>query len=151
MTRTGPRTIAGTVALVLAALLAMATARPAGADAGPAVSAYFVFTDAGGQDEAVVELIDPADIDHARDLINGTATDNPQIMGKIIKQPAPYNPGWSYHFDPSTVDFFEIATEVCDSTISYVEEHLDEAGGAFLPGLTWCPWSSRVLREISPA
>ncbi|MFI0485571.1 calmodulin-binding protein [Actinomadura sp. 9N215] len=147
MTNKGPRTIAGAVALALAALLAMATARSA--DAAPTAAAYFVFTDAGGTDEAVVQLTDPAEIQHARDLINGSATDNPQVMGKIVKQPAPYNPGWSYHFDPATVQFFEVATEVCDATISYVEEHLDEAGGAFLPGLTWCPWSSRVLRETS--
>ncbi|WP_433227073.1 hypothetical protein [Microtetraspora malaysiensis] len=37
---------------------------------------------------------------------------------------------------------------VCDATIPYVEDHLDEAGGAFLPGLVWCPWSSRLVREV---
>ncbi|MFI0367101.1 calmodulin-binding protein [Actinomadura sp. 1N219] len=146
MTIKGPRAIAGAVALALAGLLVMAAARPA--DAAPSAAAHFVFTDMASDDEAVIELTDPAEIQHARDLINGTATDNPQVMGKIVKQPASYNPGWSYHLDPATIQFFEIATEVCDASISYVEEHLDEAGGAFLPGLTWCPWGSRVLREV---
>ncbi|TDB83129.1 calmodulin-binding protein [Actinomadura sp. KC216] len=147
MTNKGPRAIAGAVVLALSTLLVMAAAvRPA--DAAPTTAAYFVFTDMASEDEAVIKLTDPAEIQHARDLISGSATDNPQVMGKIVKQPASYNPGWSYHLDPSTIQFFEIATEVCDASIAYVEEHLDEAGGAFLPGLTWCPWGSRVIREI---
>jgi hypothetical protein len=41
-----------------------------------------------------------------------------------------------------------MSIEVCDAATTYVEEHLDEVGGAFLPGRRWCPWSSRVLEEI---
>ncbi|RFS86676.1 calmodulin-binding protein [Actinomadura spongiicola] len=138
------RVLAGAVALAVAApLLLLGTARPAGAD--PA--AYFVFTDVTRR-EAVVQLTDPADIEHARALVNGQTTERPHLVGRINKRPAPYNPPWTFHYDPATVDFFDFAIEVCDATIPYVEDHLDEAGGAFLPGLVWCPWTSRLLREI---
>jgi hypothetical protein len=60
-----------------------------------------------------------------------------------------YNPNYSYHYDPDTIDFFEYAMEVCDATFDYTEEYLDEAGGAFLPGLRLCPWSSELLEEVS--
>ncbi|WP_420845269.1 BP74-related protein [Nocardia arizonensis] len=33
--------------------------------------------------------------------------------------------------------------------MTYTEDHLDEACGAFLPGCFWCPWSSRLTREIA--
>ncbi|WP_442942106.1 BP74-related protein [Nonomuraea sp. NBC_00507] len=96
----------------------------------------------------VIQLTDPARIQHARDLISGATQDRPHVVGRIMKRSAPYNARWSYHYDPNTVDFFDMAPEVCDATIPYVEDHLDEAGGAFLPGLVWCPWTSRLVREV---
>jgi hypothetical protein len=60
-----------------------------------------------------------------------------------------YNPNYSYHYDPDTIDFFEYAMEVCDATFEYTEEYLDEAGGAFLPGLRLCPWGSLLVEEVS--
>lgn len=69
-------------------------------------------------------------------------------MGRIQKRPQPYNPDWDYHLDPNTITFFNMAIEVCDANMQYVEDHLDEACGAFLPGCFWCPWDSRVVREI---
>jgi hypothetical protein len=51
--------------------------------------------------------------------------------------------------NPASISFFAIAIEVCDANMQYVEDHLDEACGAFLPGCYWCPWDSRVVREIS--
>ena len=68
---------------------------------------------------------------------------------KIVKRPAPWNPGYSFHIDPNTVSFFSMAIEVCDATIPYVEDHLDEACGPFLPGCMWCPWSSKLIREVA--
>ncbi|TMR06441.1 calmodulin-binding protein [Actinomadura soli] len=123
--------------------MTFANATPASAD--PA--AYFVFTDIT-REEAVLKLTDPAKIQHARDLVNGETYDRPHVVGRILKRQADYNPRWSYHYNPDTIDFFDVAIEVCDATIPYVEDHLDEAGGAFLPGLVWCPWTSRLIREI---
>jgi hypothetical protein len=46
--------------------------------------------------------------------------------------------------DPNTITFFTVAIEVRDASIDYVEDHLDEACSAFLPG-----WSSRFTREVT--
>lgn len=137
------RAITVAAALAVTAPLTFAVAQPAGA----VEEAYFVFTDIT-REEAVLKLTDPAKIQHARDLVNGETADRPHVVGRILKRQAPYNPRWSYHYNPDTVDFFDVAIEVCDATIPYVEDHLDEAGGAFLPGLVWCPWTSRLIREI---
>lgn len=72
-------------------------------------------------------------------------------MGIVVASKAPYNPAWSYHLRPDSISFFEMAIEVCDANMRYVEEHLDEVGGAFLPGGGWCPWSSKLVREIPPS
>ncbi|MEU6508717.1 calmodulin-binding protein [Streptomyces sp. NPDC046942] len=136
--------------LAAAGLLAL-TAAQTTAHAAPAKAAderaYFVMEDIT-REQFVIELTDPAKIEHARELVNGETTDRPHVVGRIVKRTAPYNPRWSYHYNPDTVDFFDVAIEVCDSTIPYTEDHLDEAGGAFLPGLVWCPWTSRLVREV---
>ncbi|MET7337086.1 calmodulin-binding protein [Nonomuraea sp. NPDC005650] len=130
-------------ALIAIATLAVAAPAPAQAED----SAYFVMTDIT-REEFVVRLTDPGKIQHARDLVNGDTVDRPHIIGRILKRQTAYNPRWSYHLNSDTVDFFDVAIEVCDATIPYVEDHLDEAGGAFLPGLIWCGWTTRLLYEI---
>jgi hypothetical protein len=136
--------------LAAAALLALTTAQTT-AHAQPARAAddaaYFLMTDIT-REHFVVKLTDPAQIEHARALVSGETTDEPHLFGRIVKSQASYNPRWSYHLNPDTVRFFDVAIEVCDSTIPYTEDHLDEAGGAFLPGLVWCPWTSRLVREV---
>ncbi|MDC0744945.1 calmodulin [Polyangium sp. rjm3] len=114
------------------------------------MAAYFRFTDTNGQSRFVIELKDDAKIAHARRILSGEEKQKVHVLGRIIKRAVPYNPGWSYHLDPNTIDFFEMAIEVCDSSAQYLEEHLDEACGAFLPGCMWCPWSSRLVDEVKP-
>ncbi|MFJ3954594.1 calmodulin-binding protein [Streptomyces sp. Je 1-4] len=141
--------------LAAAALLAVTAAGPAqGKQASDAAqphrvdsAAYFVMTDVT-REEFVIKLTDPRKIQHARDLLSGATSSEPHVIGRIDKRPAPYNWRWSFHLRPETIDFFDFAIEVCDATTPYVEEHLDEAGGPFLPGLIWCPWSSKLLREV---
>lgn len=65
-----------------------------------------------------------------------------------LSQPPRQDPRWSSHLRPESISFFDQAIEVCDATIPYVEDHLDEAGGAFLPGNYWCLWTSRLVREL---
>ncbi|MEV6320545.1 calmodulin [Nocardia sp. NPDC051787] len=110
--------------------------------------ALFAFTDYSGK-EFVIELTNEQRIAEARRILSGEEAMSIHVMGRIRKQPAPYNPGWSFFLDPDTITFFTVAIEVCDASISYVQDHLDEACGAFLPGCMWCPWSSRLTREIS--
>ncbi len=114
------------------------------------MAAYFAFRQWSDK-EFIFELTDQGKIDHARKILSGEETSQVHVMGRIVKRAKGYNPGWSYHLDPTTVSFFEMAIEVCDAEMGYVEDHLDEACGAFLPGCHWCPWSSRLVREVTPS
>ncbi|MET9655454.1 calmodulin-binding protein [Streptomyces sp. NPDC006510] len=131
-----------------AAPQAQATQHGDGAQRTAAVApAYFEMTDIT-RSRFVVKLVKEREIQHARDLVSGATEEEQHVVGRLIKRPAAYNPGWSFHYDPETVHFFDYAIEVCDATLPYVEDHLDEAGGAFLPGLYFCPWTSRLVREV---
>jgi len=99
----------------------------------------------------VIALTDPIKIEQARRAIADPENNPHSVMGLIVKEPRDYNPLWSYHLDPSTIEFFDNAIEVCDAAPRYVEEHLAEACGEFLPGCRWCPWSSQVVAEIEVA
>ncbi len=137
--------IMATLALLGAVTLPLAqrlSARAAQADA------YFVIDIPPRRDLFVIRLTDPAKIQHARELLRNPQAGRRQVIGRIVKQPVEYNRPWSFHLDSQSIDFFDSAVEVCDGSIAYVESHLDEAGGAFLPGNTWCPWASRLVREI---
>ncbi len=68
------------------------------------------------------------------------------INGDIARGKKDYN-NWSWHFIPNQWNLTELAAEVCDGRPSYVEEDLDywvDQVGNF------CPWGSRVLREVDP-
>ncbi len=112
------------------------------------MAAYFAFKQEQNRD-FIFELTDEAKIAHARRILSGEETSEVHVLGRIRKTPKPYNPGWSYHLDPGTISFFAVAIEVCDANMAYLEDHLDEACGAFLPGCVWCPWSSRLASEIT--
>ncbi|MHA7629927.1 BP74-related protein [Corallococcus sp. M7] len=99
--------------------------------------------------EFIIELTDENTIAHARKILSGEERSRIHVHGRIVKRTQPYNPRFSFHLDPATIQFFEVAIEVCDANMTYVEDHLDEAGGAFLPGGHWCPWDSRLARELT--
>ena len=115
---------------------------------GPPGAAYFEFSDVDPEKRFVIKLVDPKKIDHARRILKGEEKSRVHISGIIVKEKAQYNSRWSYHLDPNSIDFFEVAVEVCDSSMQYVEDHLSEVGGSFLPENRWCPWSSKVVREL---
>ena len=113
-----------------------------------AETAYFVVGFPPEDWTFTILLTDTARIQEARDIIHGVQTEKVRVMGTIIKAPAFYNPHWSYHLDPASIEFFEVAVEVCDAHPQYVEEHLEEVCGAFLPHCVWCPCSSVVTGEL---
>jgi len=110
--------------------------------------AYFIFDIPPRPDTFVFKLTDPKKIQEARDILSGKQTGKTHVNGIIVKSAAPYNLEWKFHYDPQSITFFEFAKEVCDAEIQYVEDNLDKVGGAFLPGNRWCPWGSRLVREI---
>ena len=132
------------IVLALVGMLGISFSDPAYA----VTPARFVFETPPASDQFVIELTDESKIQEARNILKGTQTDKTHVVGRIIKRPAPYNSKWSYQLDPASISFFSYAIEVCDARIGYVEDHLDEAGGPFLPALYWCPWSSGLVKEI---
>lgn len=109
---------------------------------------YFTFTDASNE-TFVVRLTDPALIAHARRLLAGATDADPRIGGVVVKAPADYNIGWSYQLAPDSIFFFEMAAEVGDSTMRYIERHLGAVGGELLPGRVWTGWSSTLTGELA--
>ena len=138
--------------LGLCLLFSSVLAKGQPADALPAeAEAFFIVGFPTGGTTIVIRLSDPAMIQQARELAAGVGNSSLHVMGTVVKAPARYNPGWSYHLDSRSICFFEAAIEVCDAHPLAVEEHLDEVCGTFLPGCVWCPWTSRLLAETHPA
>ena len=99
----------------------------------------------------VVRIVDPDAIATARAELE--KPDGYQIVAGTINTTAvEWNPGWSYHVVPGSVEFGDIYTEVCDANVEFVQENLQDPdlGGAFLPDYFWCPWGSRILAELEP-
>ena len=130
--------------LLLLAALAVLSSCHGASEPG---TAYFKVAGATEADTFVIALTDPAVIAEARALANGQEPSK-HVTGLVVAEAEPYNAPWSFHLDPASISFAEMSIEVCDAATSYVEEHLAEVGGAFLPGRRWCPWSSRVIEEI---
>ena len=65
----------------------------------------------------VIDLLSKQMVKEARDIVDGVETRKIHVMGTLIKEPRPYNWPWSWHLDPSTIEFFENATEVCDASV----------------------------------
>ncbi len=118
------------------------------APTGFAADAYFEVAAPPEQRTFVIRVATPAAIAAARAALAGDADSPKRVMGRVARAPAFYNQNWSYHLDPGSIAMFDVAAEVCDAAPSEVEAHLAEVGGAFLPGSTWCPWSSVLVREL---
>jgi hypothetical protein len=130
-------------------LMLAATAILAGCQSAPdSGTAYFKVAGPTEADTFVIALNNPATIAEARAIASGEEQSKVHVTGLVVTGAVPYNAPWSFHLHPASISFFEMSIEVCDAATTYVEEHLDEVGGAFLPGRRWCPWSSRVIEEI---
>jgi len=128
--------------IVLVTLLSAATA------SAQHRSRYFLMSDGDSRNDFVFALKNPKLINEAIAILHRPLDQRPHVSGIIDTSMAPYNRKWGFHFRPPTISFPEISTEVCDAETSYVQEHLKEVGGHFLPGNRWCPWSQKVVREI---
>jgi hypothetical protein len=103
---------------------------------------------AGNKRRFVFQLIDSARVTEARSILRDSTSQKRHVSGVIVRGRAKYNPLWSFHLRPDSIYFFELQAEVCDANVVYVEQHLDELGGSFLPRSFWCPWSSYLEDEV---
>ena len=131
-------------ALLLLAAIVLSAGCQSTKDSG---TAYFKVAGATEADTFVIALTDPATIAEARALASGQEPSK-HVTGLVVSEAVPYNAPWSFHLDPASISFAEMSIEVCDAATTYVEEHLAEVGGAFLPGRRWCPWSSHIVEGV---
>jgi len=64
------------------------------------------------------------------------------VTGSLVQGNGGFNAPWSWHLDPDTVRFPEVAIELCDGCPSDVEAN----GGNWALG-SFCPWSSEIIAE----
>ena len=84
-----------------------------------------------------IELDTPELVAHAQALLDGeqvAAIPN----GKVVRDDAGVNAPWSWHIDPSTLEFADQTIEVCDGLPSYVED-------GTVTSDYYCPWSAKLI------
>ncbi len=95
-----------------------------------------------GREEYRILLTDAADIAIARRLLAGDTA--PAIPNGLVLRDGPgENLGYSWHIDPESVEFADLAIEVCDGLPSDVEKAASTSDH-------YCPWAAKVI-AIDPA
>jgi hypothetical protein len=64
------------------------------------------------------------------------------VSGTLASGNGGFNAPWSWHLNPDTVRFPEVAIELCDGCPSDVE-----ASGGTWGGGSFCPWTSEIIAE----
>ena len=119
--------------IVLALLLSLVTS---GCADGPTLPSHTAVVTFGVADETFrVQLVGEKQIEAARAAQGGGAARIP--TGRIVPGVG-VNSGWSWHLE--SVEFVEVAIELCDGRPSDVERQGTQFGGG-----RFCPWGARVL------
>jgi hypothetical protein len=108
------------------------------ASSEPTVATFEV----AGEQTYRVELATPELIQHAKDLLAGSQ-EGRIPNGKIVRDDPSVNAPWSWHIDPTTLDFVDVTTEVCDGLPGYVED-------GTLTSDYYCPWSAELIALEGP-
>ena len=66
------------------------------------------------------------------------------IGGIVLRGRAPYNEAWNFFIMPGSAFLFDSNPEACNVSPMDLEDRIDELG----PMLAWCPWTSRLVREV---
>jgi hypothetical protein len=137
-----PRFVTFVLAVWLSAMLAACGGTVAPAQPPAAPSGVVVTVRVADAEEYRIRLTDPSDIATAQKLLAGQAA--PRIPnGRIVRGETDVNVGYSWHIDPASVEFADVATEVCDGRPSDVERGL-------ITSDSYCPWSAQVV-AITPS
>ena len=102
----------------------------------PSSFADFVVDVAG--ERFVVRTSDEETIRLAED--NRLGRNNRFPIGALRQGDGGFNAPWTWHLDPESVRFVEVAIELCDGRPSYVETHQADYA-------TYCPWGARVIER----
>jgi hypothetical protein len=117
------------------------------------MASYFAFAQKASDEKSIklffFKLTNQDRIREAREILADTTKFGRSVSGTIIPKTVPYNPEWAFHLDPASIQFFSFQAEVCDANVTYVADHLSEIGGSTLPKSFWCPWSSRLIAEVT--
>lgn len=125
--------------LAATGLIALAGFTVAGcAESGPTVATFEV----AGQQTYRIELATPELIQHVKDLMAGSEEGRIPV-GTIVRDDPGVNEPWSWHIDPTTLEFADATTEVCDGLPEYVEDRT-------LTSDVYCPWSAVVVGLEGP-
>jgi hypothetical protein len=130
------------VTLSLAALLVGCGAdddepTPAPVTPTPGSGSVVVTFRVADREEFRIQLTDPVDIEIARKLLAGEEA--PRIPnGVVVRGDPSVNVGYSWHIDPDTVEFADVAVEVCDGLPSFVER-------GEVTSDRYCPWDATVI------
>ena len=89
-----------------------------------------------------IELITPEQIQHVKDLMDGSEEGRIPV-GTIVRDDPSVNAPWSWHIDPKTLEFADQTIEVCDGLPEYVEDRT-------LTSDTYCPWSAVPIKLEGP-
>ena len=135
--------------LVTGILAALAMGISAGA-AAQTQTRYFALVSASpitsSYQEFVFETADPALIARFERILAGPDPDGDvHIDGWIERGRLPYNSRWNFHIVPGTAGLFGNSIEVCDATAFEVEDNIETVPPE---GKHWCPWESRLVREV---
>jgi hypothetical protein len=130
--------VLGAAALIVAPVLTSCgddgpiAAPPVTAPSGRAIATFKV------QDETFkIELATPELVDHARRLLDGENV-SAIPLGTVVRGDAGPNAPWTWHIDPTTLQFADMTIGVCDGLPSYVEDHT-------VTSEQFCPWSAKVV------
>jgi hypothetical protein len=94
----------------------------------------------------------PATIAQIRAILAGTSAtniNNAHIEGEIVAGTQPYNPNWAFHLKETTIAVFTGTEFICDGSAKVINRNLPNIGSAgFFFDRTWCPNTSKLIREV---
>lgn len=151
MIRTMSRVLLGATMLAALALTGCQSSEGGKSEAAkPARTVgYFKVTGAKPENDFVIALKKPEQIEAARAIVSGAETAKVRVSGIVVPGKVAWNKPWSFYVDPDSISFFELGSVTCSAATSTVEARLSEVGGSFLPGRRWCPFSAKVSEEIT--
>lgn len=126
-------------AAAAALLLAGCTAPTPTPTASPvALSGIATFEVAGDPEETFrVGLATPELLEHAQQLLEGEEVAAIPVGTVVRGSDGGVNAPWTWYIDPSTLEFADFTTEVCDGLPSFVEREE-------VTSPDYCPWLTRV-------